>query len=243
LGASNLFKLLEQKMKFTKNLLAGSFAVAALAGAMAPAANAEVAASATVSSSYLWRGFDLGPGTPAVSGDIVASSDSGFYGGLWISSGDGTAGTEYDLFAGYGGEVGDFTYDINLTSYVYPTGSVIKQEGNPGDFMEVIVSLGYGPVSFSYYDNIAGENGGYAPDEDYNYMTLSADAGKWSFLLGSHDIPVGAKDATATHLDITYSFNDNISFTMSSWLDVDDKLLGIEEPEPQFVVSYSIAID
>lgn len=217
---------------------------------MVPAANAEVAASATVSSTYLWRGFDLGPGTPAVSGDIVVSNDSGLYGGLWISSGDGAAGTEYDLFAGYGGEVGDFTYDINLTSYVYPTGSFSKEEGSPGDFMEIIVSLGYGPVSFSYYDNIAGENGGYAPDEDYTYMTLSADSGKWSFLLGSHSIPLGSVlgDANFTHFDVSYSYNDNLSFTLSSVLDSDEDDLVTAgffsgEAEPTFVVSYSIAID
>ncbi len=228
-------------MTLTKKLLAGSFAVALTAGAFVPAANAEVAASATVASSYLWRGYDLGSGTPAASGDLVASSE-GFYGGVWISSGDQTAGTEYDLFAGYGGEVGDFSYDINLTTYVYPTGPFQAQEGSPFDFAEVILSLGYGPVGFSYYDNIAGDNAGYAPSEDYNYMTLSADAGQFSFLVGRHTIPQGpgVSDANATHFDVTYNYNDNLSFTLSKLSQ--DAVLGAD-PEATFVVAYSIAIE
>ena len=41
-------------------------------------ASAELSASATVASSYLWRGFELGTGTPAISADLVYSN-SGFY--------------------------------------------------------------------------------------------------------------------------------------------------------------------
>jgi len=64
---------------FKKTLLAT--AAASTMAIAAPAAVAEVAASATISSSYLWRGKDLGSGTPALSADLVYS-ESGFYGGL-----------------------------------------------------------------------------------------------------------------------------------------------------------------
>ena len=225
----------EKTMISSKKLLAGSLAAALMTAAALPAA-AEVSGSATVASNYLWRGFDLGSGTPAASADIVASSESGLYAGLWLSSGDTTAGTEYDVFAGYGGEVGDFSYDINLTSYVYPTGAFSSTDGSIGDFMEVIVSLGYGPISFSYYDNIAGDTGGYAASEDYRYITLGADAGQWSFMIGDHDFGSGGGDAT--HLDITYNYNDNLGFTLSTWLDFTGT-----EPEPTFVASYTIQID
>ena len=222
-------------MTIWTNRLAGLFAAAFISVAAVPA-TAEISGSASVATSYLWRGYDLGSGTPAASADIVASSDSGLYAGLWISSGDTAAGTEYDVFAGFGGEVGDFNYDINLTSYVYPTGEFSNTDGSIGDFMEVIVSLGYGPLSFSYYDNIAGDTGGYAASEDYRYITVGADSGQWSFMIGDHDFGSGGGDAT--HLDITYSFNDNLGFTLSRWLDFS----GVE-PETTFVASYTIQID
>lgn len=225
-------------MKTSKKLLASAVAASVLSlGAVAPLAQAEVSASATVASTYLWRGFDLGGA--AVSGDLVASSEAGFYAGLWVSSGDFAAGQEYDLFAGYGGSAGDFSYDFSVISYNYPTGvfggAGLGTEGVPGDFMEGIISLGYGAVTFTYYDNIVGDTGGYAPPEDYTYMTLSADAGDFSFLIGSHD--EGASNAS--HLDISYGYNDNLAFTFSTILDSD----AADDPDPQFVVSYSLPIE
>ena len=220
-------------MKLMNKIVAGSLATALLGGFALPAA-AEVSASASVATSYLWRGFDLGSGTPAASADIGVSAESGLYAGLWVSSGDGTAGTEYDVFAGYAGEAGDLSYDVMLVSYVYPTGGDSATDGTIGDFMEVIVGLGYGPVSFTYYDNIAGDTGGYAASEDYTYMTLGLDIESFSFLVGQHD--EGADDAT--HFDISYAYNDNLSFTLSI-LDSDAAV----DPEPTFVASYSIAIE
>ena len=51
-------------MKSVKTLLATAVAASAIA-APSVMAEVEVAGSATVASSYLWRGFDLGSGTPA----------------------------------------------------------------------------------------------------------------------------------------------------------------------------------
>lgn len=223
-------------MKQSK-LLTSTLAAAALTAGLGftSVANAEVEASVAVASSYLWRGYDLG--TAAVSGDIVYSNN-GFTAGMWVSSGDGDAGTEYDLFAGYGAEVGDFSYGFNIISYQYPTGQYEEEEGGPGDFMEANINLGYGPFSFSYYDNIAGDNNAYAPSEDYTYMTLGFDIQSWSFLYGAHD--EGANNLS--HLDISYAYNDNLSFTVSNVID-SDILPSEDESSPFFVVSYSIPIE
>src|SRR5690606_33155769 len=97
--------------KMQKKLLASAVALSALASvALTPVAHAQAEVSATVSASnmYYWRGFDLGGGA-AIVGDINVSA-SGFYAGAWTSSGDEANGTEYDLYVGYGGEVGDFSY-------------------------------------------------------------------------------------------------------------------------------------
>ena len=222
-------------MTFTKKLIASSVAAATIASAsFAPVANAEVSASVGVASTYLWRGFDLGSGSPAISGSLDYSN-AGFYAGIWGSSGDASAGTEYDLYVGYGGEAGDFFYDAMIISYVYPTGQFSETEGI-GDFMEFIGTIGFGPVSFSYYDNIAGETGGYAGSEDYTYMTLSAEFGAFSATYGIHDEGVD----NASHLDFSYAYNDNLAFTISTILDSDDTS---DDKEPQFVVSYSMPIE
>ncbi|WP_075187010.1 TorF family putative porin [Teredinibacter haidensis] len=234
-------------MKTSKKILAVAVAVSLAASTMAPVANAEVSASVGVASSYLWRGFELGSGTPAVSGSLDYSN-SGFYAGIWGSSGDATAGNEYDLYVGYGAEVGDFSYGVSIINYIYPTGNYKETEGL-GDFMEAIISLGYGPVSFVYHDNIAGDTGGYAFGEDYSYAALSVGFGAFSATLGQHfeDVPVFGEDGEplsvtgdATHFDLGYAYNDNLSFTLSTIIGSDS---GYDEPEPTFVVSYSMPIE
>ena len=164
----------------------------------------------------------------------LSFSEGGAYAGVWISSGDTGAGTEFDLFAGFGGEIGDLSYDINVTNYLYPTGDYSETDGDIGDFVELILTLGYGPVSVSYYDNIAGDTGGYAPSEDYSYINASLAAGDFSFAIGDHDF---GDDTDATHLGITYSYNDNISFTMSTWINYTG-----DEPKTTFVAAYGISI-
>ncbi len=234
-------------MKTTRNLLASAVAASALSMAMVPAANAEVevAASVGVASTYLWRGYDLGSGTPAVSGDLSASV-AGFYGGVWGSSGDTAAGTEYDLYLGYGGSVGDFSYDVSVWNYIYPTKGVDSEdedatpqdadEGDAFELSELVISLGYGPVSFTYMDNIAGGSG-------YEYYNLSVGVGSFTFAAGLHDNPdsdvPGAPAADdPAHVDISYAYNENLSFTVSQF--ISDEPLG---DDAKFVVSYSIPIE
>lgn len=229
-------------MKFNRKTLASSIAASVLAAsALVPVANAEVSGSVGIASTYLWRGLDLGSGTPAVFGDLNYST-SGFYTGVWGSSGDTVAGTEYDLYAGYGGSVGDFSYDFSLWNYVYPTGQF---EHDFGDISDAVVSLGFGPVTAAAYIPIGKEN---SPG-DYMYFTLGATFGAFSVLAGLHqDNPVdgGAAPCPADetsdscapiHLNASYAYNDNLSFTLSQFI-ADDA----DGDDLKFVVSYSIPI-
>jgi len=223
-------------MKLSKQLLAGTAALALGAGAFVPAANAEITADVGVASSYLWRGYDLGSGTPAVFGDVGVSA-SGFYAGIWGSSGDTGAGTEYDLYGGYNGSVGDFSYGLNVTSYVYPSGPGYTDGGTDvGDLMEGILTLGYGPVTLNYYDNLEGADG-------YTYTTLAATFGKFTGLLGAHK----GDTNEAVHLNLTYAYNDNLSFTVSKIISSNDgDIVGGEmvvvDDDPLFVVTYAIPL-
>lgn len=98
-------------MRMQKSTLASALLIGLSAAPLTSVA-AEISATVGAANMYYWRGFDLGNGTPAVWGELNASA-AGFYGGIWTSSGDASS-VEYDLYLGYGGSVGDFTYDANL---------------------------------------------------------------------------------------------------------------------------------
>ena len=211
----------------------------ALAGVMAAAvpavqAEVEVSASAAVANMYLWRGQDLGNGAAAVSGDLTVSS-GGAYAGVWTSSGDTELGQEYDLYLGYGGEAGDFSYDISAWTYVYSGDDAVNGRGNTFETSDLIISGAYGPVSASYYYVLAG-------NDDYSYFTLGAEAGAFSATLGQAD----DGDENYTHLDLSYAYNDNISFTLSKVvdqsLDIDEDAGAVDE-DTKVVVSYSLPIE
>ncbi|WP_049721148.1 TorF family putative porin [Gilvimarinus polysaccharolyticus] len=213
-----------------KKLLASAVAASAIAlSAFAPVANAEVSASVGAANMYYWRGLDLGNGDPAISGDISVSS-GGFYGGVWGSSGDASAGTEYDLFVGYGGEAGSFTYDVSLWNYNYPSApnNVDGSDGSPdlGDLTEAVVSLGYGPVAVTYYH-------GLEDLDDYWYTTVGATFDKFSVTYGLHEDDL-------SHVDLGYAFNDNLSFTIGKVVDDVD---GSYDDDVKFIVSLSLPIE
>lgn len=213
----------------------------AVAGAMGVAhtANAEgvdVSGSVGVANMYLWRGNNLGGsegGLAAVSGDLKVSA-AGFYGGVWGSSGDSLWGTEYDLYVGYGAEFGGVTIDLSAWNYMYPS----KDDGDPtipeyiddfGGLSDAVLSIGFAGFTASVYDNIAGGSG-------YEYYTLSYSFDAFSVLVGKHDNVTGVDEDQMVHVNLTYAYNDNLSFTFSQQVDqeVDDDL--------KFVASYSLPI-
>lgn len=236
--------------KMTQKLLATSVVASALAmSAYAPLASAEVevGASVAVANMYYWRGLDLGAGDPALIGDVNVSV-SGFYAGLWASSGDVLLGTEWDFYAGYGFEVGAFSADFNYTTYMYPSAPYLMDEegevvgGGPlgfDDVSDVAVTLGYAPsedLSFSLMHRVG--LGDILGDDDYTYTTLSAAFGSFSVLYGVHGDESGTYD-DLSHLDLTYSYNDNLAFTLGKVVDDVD---GAYNDELKFVVKLSLPI-
>ncbi len=89
------------------------------------------------SSQYLWRGQQLTDGA-AVDGSVDYAHASGLYAGAWASS--ETDDTEYDLYAGFGGEAGGFSYDISYIDYNYtPGGTGATDPASSADFEAVPV--------------------------------------------------------------------------------------------------------
>ncbi|HMW70416.1 MAG TPA: TorF family putative porin [Cellvibrionaceae bacterium] len=237
----------ETSMKFTKSLLSTAVAALASASLFAPVANAEVSGSVGVANMYYWRGLDLGTGDPQVSGDLKFS-ESGFYAGIWGGSGDSVGGTEYDLYIGYGNTIGDiFKYDFSLWTYSYPSapetststsykvvGSNVVAEdvvtpldpfNTPGELSEAVLTLGVGPVSLTYMDNIAGGTG-------YWYSTISATFDKFTILYGLHETDLA-------HVDLSYAYNDRLSFKIGKVVDDVD---GTFDDDVKFIASYSLPI-
>ncbi len=207
-------------MKMKQKLIAGAIALSAMAGFAVPAAHAEVSAAVGASNMYYWRGLDLGAGDPLVWGDLKVSG-GGAYAGIWGGSGDAANGQEYDLYAGYGNSMGDFKYDISVWTYAYPSAEI-----SPGDLVEVVGMIGYGPIAFTYYE-------GLEDLEDYNYMTLAATFGAFTVKYGVHETDLA-------HVDLTYAFNEKVSFTLGKVVDDVD---GTVNDEVKFVVGLSLPIE
>lgn len=198
---------------------------------------AELSASVGVANMYLWRGMDVGNGDPAVFGDITASY-RGAYASVWATSGDATAGQEYDLILGYGATYGGFSFDISAVSYVYPRFSspdVPEQRNDIGDWVEAIVTLGYGPVSVSYFETIEAADHGYSYGKDYSYFSTTATFGPIGILIGRHDM----EDDNPVHLDLSYAYNDRLSFTISKFVADEDNI----EHDTNFLVSYTLPLE
>ncbi len=217
---------------FSKSLIAAAvLAASATTATVAQAAEVEVGASVGVSNLYLFRGVDLGDGSAQVWGDLSATY-GGLYGGIWASSGDDSLGTEYDLYGGYGSEIFGISYDIGFVNYIYPDTVGTNTPQNFGDFTESIVTLGYAGFSFTHVKVVASDAG----PEGTSYRAYSYETGDYTLTYGDNE------DAnTDGHFDVTYAYNDNLSFTASFGVDSDN---GDDETrDPLFVVGLSLPIE
>jgi uncharacterized protein (TIGR02001 family) len=140
---------------FTKTTLFATLLVASAT------AQADVSANLGFASEYYYRG--IFQESSSASGGIDYESN-GFSVGTWAA--DVGDGLEVDLYGGYGGEFGDFSYSVGFTGYYYT-----------GDFddtyQEINLGAGYGVFSFDVavgrYDNFDG------PTLDYTYYSITAE--------------------------------------------------------------------
>lgn len=218
----------------SKNVLKTTLIAAAVAGAGMTApmvANAEVSASLGASSFYLWRGQDLSNGAGVIHGSLDYSHDSGLYAGVWGSSEAGVGG-EYDVYAGFAGEAGGLSYDISYWSYIYP-----YADQGLGDAGELILGLGYENFSLTYYTSVADDADGDKTVGDDTYLNLGYGYGKFGFGVGTWFFD--ADDSDYTHVDVSYSPIDNLTFTLSKVVEADDLADVTEDQDPLFHVSYT----
>ena len=140
-----------------KRILLAAAGMAALSGGVAMAAEGSswsLSGTFGATSDYMFRGQTQTDHDFAVQGGLTLSHDSGFYVGTWASNVDFGNGTDYelDLYAGYGGALGDnLTYDVNATYYLYPD----APSGTSYDYAEFIGTLTYTADAFSIYGKTA----------------------------------------------------------------------------------------
>jgi uncharacterized protein (TIGR02001 family) len=135
---------------------------------------AEVTANIGYMSEYIFRGISQSDSS-AMGG--VDASANGFYLGTWAADVD--QGLEVDLYGGYNGEVGDFSYGIGATGYFYT-------DDFDDDYREINLSLGYKIFSISAaigeYDNFKSAGGPGALD--YTYIAPRVDYAGFYGLVG-----------------------------------------------------------
>lgn len=204
------------------------FALAAVCVAsplsMTAAAESGVSANLGISNIYLWRGQDVSNGGAVVHGGLEYGHSSGFYTGIWGSSESGQS--EYDLYIGYGTEFGGLSVDLSYWTYIYPNAD--DDSSDPNGLAEVALGLGFAGFGLGAYFGVGDEN------EDDHYFTLSYDYGSFGILVGTWAFD--GDDMDYTHVDLSYSYNDNLSFGVSKVV-ADDDDAGVDT-HPLFFVSY-----
>ena len=210
--------------------LMGTGAVLAASPAAAASFDPSLSAGVGISNMYLFRGSNLSDGSAHVSGSLDVDSGMGLYAGVWAASGDDGLGQEYDLYAGYSTAITeDISIDVGAINYIYPKQSRVSEQvvddgsGNAiladrrvnqdgfADFSEAYASISAYGASLSYYDNVAGAPGFTYTSLSYGYGPISATVGQNS-----------TDDTDNTHFDLTFQFNDEVSFTASTLVDVED---------------------
>ncbi len=144
---------------------------------------AGVSGNIGVVSDYLYRGaIQANPGAVAVQGGLDYAHDSGAYVGVWSSSLDGGS-VEMNYYAGYGGTVGDFSYDVGALFYSYP-------EFSAGDTLEFHVSGTYRIATLAYYYS----DDWFSSDKSASYLNLG--------------LTFPLKESVALDVGLGYSFGD-----------------------------------
>ena len=122
---------------------------------------AEVSYNVGYVSEYYYRGI-MQKNSSASAG--VDFEQGGMYVGAWTA--DVGEGLEYDLYAGYGMDVGEVSLGIGFTGYYYT-------DDWDETYQEVNLSAGYGPVSIGYSIGEWDGDGG----QDYDFLEIGIDLG------------------------------------------------------------------
>jgi len=169
-----------------------------------------LSANVSLTSDYIFRGISQTGGDPAIQGGFDYAHGSGFYIGTWASNvgwiedfqGYQSGSLELDIYAGYGGSLGDISYDLGIISYMYPgdrSGAV------DADTTELYASLGWKWFTLKYSHSISSGTFGFSNSRGSNYLNLAA------------SVPLGETGLTLDAHWGTFSFKNNGAQDYEDW--------------------------
>lgn len=128
---------------------------------------AELAATVTLTSDYVFNGVSQSDGDSALQANAYWYNDSGFYVGYFASQVDYTnyglpdAELEFDVYVGYGNSINeDLSFDVGYAYFTYPG---VSDDGFESNYGEINGSLTYKEnttVKFAYSNDYSFEVGG-----------------------------------------------------------------------------------
>ena len=239
-------------MKFFSKPLAASCAALMLSSVAAvPAVNAgELSAAAGVASAYYWRGVQVSNGAQ-VWGEATYTLDSGFYGDLWASSEGFGVGPEYDLTAGWSGDLGGLGVNVGAVTYVYSSDNSqggVFDDNDPADFSDAFVKLSYGDAFGGVFYNIARA-------QEQMWVFAGYTMGKFTASVGYQEYKDTTQIGTAvdkwdyTYVDLTFAASKNLSLIVSSVVDHNKEIgsfgvpAAIDTNRAKVIASYSLPIE
>lgn len=225
-------------------ITAASFSTKTLAG--------EATADVNVTNNYIWRGLTQTTNEPAVQGCLEYTDESGFYVGTWASNvqyaADDVYSYEHDIYAGYSGQINDFSYDIGYLYYNYDSAAEF-------DFAEVYAMVGYQNFSASLFV-LANTEADEAPGQDFGfgkatYVSLDyaveiLNGTELGLHVGNHqgDFAEAFNGLTESYNDWAVSLAKNgFKFAVTGTdMDSDEPAAGgaYDNDEIKFVVSYGV---
>ena len=141
-----------------------------------------VSFNVAVMSDYRFRGISQSRLKPAIQGGAdYVNNPTGLYAGVWLSTitwakdAGGGGNTEFDVYAGKRGEMSqEFTYDVGVLSYVYPSNGLAKVSGFANaNTTEIYGQLGYGP-GYVKYSHAVTNLFGFIGSKNSGYLDLGA---------------------------------------------------------------------
>lgn len=188
----------------TKLSQAIALATAMTAGlAVTSTTQAEVSFNAAVTSNYVWRGDAQGSDATALQGGADYEHESGVAAGIWTSSLEGD--TETDYYASYGGESGQFSYQVGAIAYDY--------NNDPADFVEAFISVGFADASLAFYKKVDDSDDDKTTD-DASYLSLAYSLALAEDvaldLAAGHTIDTNNKDNKADKYDVLISLTKSL---------------------------------
>lgn len=153
---------------------------------------AGVSANVGMVSNYIFRGVEQS-GEASASAGLDYENDSGLYVGTWVA--DVNNGLEYDIYAGWSGDINGISLGLGGTYYGYTEADFDQP------YKEVNLSIGFTGVTLGYDRGIHE----LAIEEDYSHAYISYERDDFSATYGVYDANLDAKKDAVNYLDLGYS--------------------------------------